>query len=141
MKSSCEERGYAKGMYSDSHLGGGDFQILSSIALHLNRFKLLEIYVTRPNFSQEAGWRVMMRHKSRHRSISLRCLFIFSCHVACYRICFLLAILIHNLLSVVSFQLYSLQHRQHKICERSYFMNFIFLVHTLVLVSQWCSTE
>lgn len=47
-------KGYAKGMYSDSSLGRGDFQILGSIELHLNRFKLLEIYVTRPDFSQEA---------------------------------------------------------------------------------------
>lgn len=72
LKSSCELRGYAKGMCSDSPLGRGDFQILSSFALHLNRFKLLQIYVTRPNFSQGTGWTVMMK-ESRHSNISFHC--------------------------------------------------------------------
>lgn len=74
LKSSCEVRGYAKGMCSDSPLGRGDFQILSSFALHLNRFKLLQIYVTRPNFSQGTGWTVMMK-ESRHSNMSFHCSF------------------------------------------------------------------
>lgn len=71
----------------------GVIQIFSFNALHLNRFKLLELYMTASNFSQGIIWTDMMKCNNRYSNSTFHCLFVFGCRIVCYRICFLFVIL------------------------------------------------